>query len=146
MSRASLGDWFRRVRELPPHIAEPDHPSSLVGPLITFRGKQVSVPHSPPRNTLDPRYKTCTDHHLACHCREAEQNEQLHEYRAEWRKAEETLAVILEGHPTWVYDLGDERRDLQCTCTGCKFARANGFLIKSYRSPNHVTIRPATPF
>ena len=56
--------------------------SALVGPLrqITFQDGTKLV-YTPPRDTLDPRYRACARHHPACDCREAELSEQIHEGR-----------------------------------------------------------------
>ncbi|MGY4103457.1 hypothetical protein ACW2Q0_28420 [Nocardia sp. R16R-3T] len=106
---------------LPPHIARPAN--ALVGPLVFFRGQQVAVTSSPPTDTRDPRYDRCTDHHLACDCREAEQNENLHELRTEYRHLTDVLAVMLAGHRTAVYVDGNRRESLDCRCQLCEFAR-----------------------
>ena len=103
----------------PPHM--PLRP--LVGPIVWFRRQMVAVTSSPPQNTCDPRYAACTDHHLACDCREAERSEDLHEYRVALRDIGEVLKAATDGHPTFVY-VGEERRtDLECRCTGCVVAR-----------------------
>ncbi len=110
------------VHDYPPHIARPS--ADLVGPMMRFRGQQVAVTSAPPRDTTDPRYDRCTDHHLACDCREAELNEQLAEQRIDWFQLRDQLGAALVDHPTVVTINGQERRDLYCQCTGCVFARA----------------------
>lgn len=107
---------------LPPHIARPSR--ELVGPVVYFRSQPVAVTSSPPRDTLDPRYDACTDHHLACDCREAEQCERLHEQAVERFELRGRFEVLLDGHPTEVYLNGDIRADLSCHCEGCKLARS----------------------
>ena len=122
--------------DLPPHIARPTPAYELVGPMVPFRGQMVAVTSSPPRDTGDPRWRQCTDHRLACDCREAEQNEQISEMRSERRDIEEAIAQAIHGHPTWVYisagtggygyqygDTRQRRRDLECRCLGCDLAR-----------------------
>ncbi len=118
-----------RHTDLPPHIARPPHRYELVGPLVSFRGQAVAVTSSPPRDTTDPRWRQCTEHRLACDCREAELNEELSELRAERREIADVLAQAIHGHPTFVYVggsfayQGQRRRDLECRCLGCVLAR-----------------------
>ena len=40
-------------------------------------------PYDIPRDTLDPRFRLCSDHHPACDCREAETSERLAELGSE---------------------------------------------------------------
>ncbi|WP_280201897.1 hypothetical protein [Nocardia cyriacigeorgica] len=110
-----------RPRDYPPHIARPG--AGLVGPLVRFRGQPVAVSSSPPRDTRDPRYLACTDHRLACDCREAEQNEQLTEYRIELRQLRDLFDALTESHPTRVEVDGVRRADLECHCPLCVFGR-----------------------
>lgn len=92
------------------------------------------------RDTRDPRYWRCTDHHLACDCRpkpsEAERNEALTEMRADLQSIHDVMKGDLEGHPTRVYDRTGERRDLECRCTGCRIARS----IRGYGPDNMIHI------
>lgn len=106
---------------LPPHVAIPA--ASLVGPLIWFRRQPVAVTSSPPTNTNDPRYIACTEHHLACDCREAERSEDLHEYKSALHDIGETIRAASAGHPTFVYVADERRTDLECRCTSCVVAR-----------------------
>lgn len=69
------------------------------------------VTYDVPANTLDPRYPLCTEHRVACDCREAELREDLAELNAEFRAIREAMAGILAGHPE------------SCMCTGCQIAR-----------------------
>lgn len=107
--------------------------ADLVGPLptISFRGGGIrwddpnppKVAYEPPRDTCDPRYVLCVDHHVACDCREAEMSEDRFEFSA-WRKeVEQAFADILAGHPTVQYD-DTGNRETGCMCTGCQIARA----------------------
>lgn len=116
--------------------------TELVGPLkvgkVTFTGgpsamvrmdgrlrfirTNANAIYTPPANTLDPRYDACTDHHVACDCREAVHAEIAHEYRMEaeyWRTERDALTrkftEVLAGHPTFA--------DKPCQCTGCQLAR-----------------------
>lgn len=108
--------------ELPPHIARPR--GELVGPMVQFRRQLVAVTSSPPRDTSDPRYDRCTEHRLACDCREAEHAEQLHELYAERREIRDALTALIRGHATTVYVGDDPRPDLECRCQLCEFARS----------------------
>ncbi|OMC00337.1 hypothetical protein A5733_04295 [Mycobacterium sp. NS-7484] len=112
------------IHDLPPHIARPTN--SLVGPLVRFRGQSVAITSSPPSNTLDPRYLSCTNHHLACDCREAEKNEQIAEYRGQYWHMRELFDALTDGHPTRVYVSGERRSDLECQCPLCAFGRQAG--------------------
>lgn len=125
----------RRFDEIEPPLHIPDYRSSdpkaaeLVGPLIRFRGgQQLPVPHAPPAETTDPRFYACTDHHLACDCREAELGERLSEMRSEYQHLTTTvkaaLAADIAGHPTRVREGYAGRPDLECQCVGCKLARS----------------------
>jgi hypothetical protein len=110
----------------PPHIADG---RPLVGPMVRFRGGPVAVDRSAPTNTGDPRYRACTDHHLACDCREADLNEQLHEYRSEWQLLRDEMGRAIRGHATVVeQEDGQPRIDLQCQCALCEFARVAGLV------------------
>ncbi|WP_067891302.1 hypothetical protein [Nocardia vaccinii] len=121
---------------LPPHIARPSR--DLVGPVVYFRSQPVAVTSSPPRDTADPRYDRCTDHHLACDCREAEQNEQLAESRMDRFYLRDQLEVVIVDHPTEVYINGDLRPDMCCQCEGCKLARS--LSLVPFRNVRYLTI------
>ena len=132
--------------DLPPHIArQPYRHATLVGPMVRFRGQPVDVGSSTPRYTLDPRYLACTDHHLACDCREAEQNEQINEYRDGYREITDVIAAAIEGHPTEVFIDGEERSDLECQCAGCKIARITRRGISYQHNIRQVRLYTATP-
>ncbi|MEV6154965.1 hypothetical protein AB0L53_31950 [Nonomuraea sp. NPDC052129] len=77
-----------------------------------------------PKNTMDPRWLACTNHHTACDCREAELAEELNEVRVELRHILTVLQEELADHATWAYT-ADNRDDpiAQCKCFGCKIAR-----------------------
>ncbi len=115
----------------PPHIARPTN--DLVGPLLWFRGQPVAVTHSPPTSTSDPRYDRCTEHRLACDCREAERSEELFELRSEQWHMRQLLAALIDGHPTEVFECGEFRRDLECRCPLCAFARQTGLTPSANR-------------
>lgn len=99
--------------------------AALVGPLRTGvihfqrgirRANGGVVAYDPPVNTLDPRYIACTDHHVACDCREAEFSEERNEWRMERASLRSAIDRILDDHPT--------DADEPCMCTGCQIARA----------------------
>lgn len=69
------------------------------------------VDYKGPANTLDPRWRACTSHRVACDCREAELREDLAEYNAQLRETRNAIAEICAGHPDG------------CMCTGCQIAR-----------------------
>jgi hypothetical protein len=75
--------------------------------------------YTPPRDTCDPRFSACTDHHPACDCREAEFAEERQEQRAWHREIQEAFDEVLAGHP--LYRTDDTPG---CQCTGCQIARA----------------------
>jgi hypothetical protein len=83
---------------------------------VTFHdGTFRDVPGGLPLNTMDKRYGSCDDHHLACLCREAEYREELAELRSEDKATWDTMATVLLGHAIHV-----------CDCTGCVVTRACG--------------------
>ncbi|OZE98105.1 hypothetical protein [Rhodococcoides fascians] len=103
--------------------------TAIVGPLEVFRDGQHPVPHPPPRDTMDPRYLACTNHHLACDCREAMHAEAMGERIAEAHDLMRAAEVLLAGHATMVYqDDGQRRNDLECQCVGCSLARHGHFV------------------
>lgn len=110
--------------------------TALVGPLptVAFRGgpdafgwppnlNPPKVAYVPPRNTLDPRYAACTEHRVACDCREAEHAEEMGEWRAERRELQQAFDEALAGHPTYQWS-PDGNTMTGCMCTGCQIARA----------------------
>ena len=101
-----------------------DH-AALVGPLPTVRFHDGTLtPYAPPKDTCDPRYAACRDHSVACDCREAEQAEQLGEYRARLRGIERAAIDALRGHHTYAYTRdGEIDYEWLCMCGGCMIAR-----------------------
>lgn len=110
--------------------------TELVGPLpvVRFSGGPTTarswfnrrrglpaVAYIPPKNTLDPRYDACTEHRVACDCREAEFAEERGEQRMERKQMQDAFNQILAGHETWRYA---EDGSPGCMCTGCQLARA----------------------
>lgn len=90
---------------------------------------EPAVAYRVPRNTLDERYEQCTNHRVACDCREAELNEQLEEHRLEWQALRRVTRSALAGHQLedpreW---RGRDRRSPGlCLCSGCVITRAHG--------------------
>ncbi|SDL74757.1 hypothetical protein SAMN05421874_12878 [Nonomuraea maritima] len=77
-----------------------------------------------PKNTMDPRWRACADHHPACDCREAELAENLAEVRWERDHMLRVMREELAGHATWAYRNNNERDLLaECKCTGCVIVR-----------------------
>lgn len=104
--------------------------TELVGPVRTvrfgWRPGSPEVNYTPPGNTCDPRYDACTDHHVACDCREAEWSEQTHESAGEAKHTQAVFDRVLAGHPTRIYGSPNKytgETDLPCQCTGCQIAR-----------------------
>lgn len=113
--------------DIPAHVARPPHQyGTMVGPVVRFRGQHVDVGRSVPRDTTDPRWNNCTDHHLACDCREAEQNEQINEWRNEFHRLRQSIVEAINDHATTVYVDGSRRPDLECKCGVCAIARNAG--------------------
>lgn len=106
--------------------------AELVGPLptITFQAgymqPRIKQAYDVPRDTCDPRYSACTDHHPACDCREAEHAEEMAEHRGEWKRLRETAARAMSGHQV-KYPFGLSRGQRAtfplCLCTGCVIHR-----------------------
>lgn len=107
--------------------------TELVGPLSTIRFQDGSrQAYSPPKNTLDPRYRACINHHPACDCREAQAAEDRAEHVTYVREIETVARDILTGHPTYAWEDGpDGEREAGCACTGCQIVRAAGLLFSA---------------
>ncbi len=118
--------------------------AEVVGPLPTvlFRGgpdgsdNPVTLAYTPPRNTCDPRYAACTEHRVACDCREAEMAENLCEHRDEWRLLGNAAASALVGHQVMppLAERGRGRLARSddtplCLCSGCVIHRATRTLV-----------------
>jgi hypothetical protein len=55
---------------------------------VRFADGKAVAGYVPPANTVDPRARACTSHHLGCDCREATVQEDMRELAAdrdEWR-------------------------------------------------------------
>lgn len=88
------------------------------GPRRPYDSPSPSVAYDRPKNTLDPRVEACTDHHVACDCREAVLAEGLAEWRSEFLSIQRAIDMVLAGHPTRTK--GDAK---PCQCSGCQIAR-----------------------
>lgn len=104
--------------------------TDLVGPVVAFHdGTQVA--YKPPRDTMDPRYEACADHHTACDCREAERSEDRNEHKVAMDEAREIIAHLIDA-PCPV----DKRM-------GCEFCRgALGSWLGRYASCPRRTQAP----
>lgn len=114
--------------------------TDLVGPVkvVRFwggpRGSRgrfdptMSVIYDLPRNTLDPRFRACTDHHLACDCREAELGEDINEYRADYRGLRDALHRAVAGHDAHT-----------CRCGACGIARETHLTFLAVTQPPRRT-------
>lgn len=94
--------------------------AELAGPLHRVRfadGSELAA--DIPRDTLDPRWRACPAHHLACDCREAEFSEYRMEVLGEIEHIRKAFNDVLGGHLTFAAELGD----VTCECTGCRVAR-----------------------
>lgn len=114
-------------------------------PVVTFSGgphrfeadsvgaPRYKVAYDVPKNTCDPRYSACTEHHVACDCREAELAEQLGEYRAEWGALRSAFRRALVGHqvhaPGW-WRGPEEQFEGLCLCPGCLIVRTHGGVFR----------------
>lgn len=94
------------------------HVSFIGGPRRPLDSPFPSVAYDPPASTLDPRVEACTDHYVACDCREACMAEDRSEIRSEFRAIHQAFDMVLAGHPTRTD--GDAR---PCQCSGCQIAR-----------------------
>lgn len=103
----------------------------IVGPLPTVRfygGRSwdegaVRMAYQPPRSTIDLRARVCTEHRVACDCREAEFAETRREYAGEMAYHRTVVNRVLAGHVTHAYYGGDVDWSRRCNCTGCQIAR-----------------------
>lgn len=87
--------------------------TALVGPLPTIRFHDgTKIAYTVPRDSMDPRYVACTNHHPACDCREAERAEDVGEHRAAMDDARQIIAHLMDA-PCSI----DKRQDCQ-TCRG----------------------------
>lgn len=110
--------------------------AEVAKPIVArFRGHSGPVMHLPvplPTDTMDPRWAACTDHRVACDCREAEMAENLREYRYERDQAALVFNEVLKGHQTFAYTADGVRdRFAECKCTGCEIARRTYFRTDS---------------
>jgi hypothetical protein len=123
--------------------------AALVGPLpvVRFRGgpgrwddpDPPKVAYSPPRDTTDPRFAECTDHRVACDCREALWAEDRQEWAYARREAQEAVDDLLAGHPTWS---DDGNTFTGCMCTGCQLARALHLWPRPWAAASEAAMNP----
>lgn len=92
------------------------------GPDRDHRRPLPWVPYIVPRDTMSPRYVACTDHHVACDCREAILSENERELRFELRDWTDAANDVLAGHPTRIWLPGVDE-PAGCACTGCEITR-----------------------
>ncbi|MEV6033617.1 hypothetical protein AB0L65_20850 [Nonomuraea sp. NPDC052116] len=87
-------------------------------------GAEIALILPLPKNTMDPRWRACANHHTACDCREAELAEDMAELRWERDHMLRVLREELAGHATWAYSDDNERDPVaECKCTGCMIVR-----------------------
>lgn len=112
--------------------------TELVGPVPSVRFHDgTKVAYRVPRDTMDPRYRPCRDHHVACDCREAELAEQIQELRAQLEEVRAVAREVLAGHPTFAYERGVTRdREVGCACTGCRIVRRSWLLNAAENGPS----------
>lgn len=112
--------------------------TELVGPVETvkfmggptcFTGPHPTVIYDVPASTLDHRYQSCTDHHVACDCREADLAEVIGELRSELDAIIRIALEVCDGHATEAWE--DERYQTGCMCTGCQIIRRAHLLGRS---------------
>jgi len=105
--------------------------AEVVGPVRpihfgSLRGG-VDITYTPPGNTLDPRYAACSDHHVACDCREALWSENQNEWRMETDHQREVFDRFIGTHSTEISGSPNRftgEKDRPCQCTGCQIYRA----------------------
>jgi hypothetical protein len=86
-----------------------------------------------PKNTIDPRVAACTNHRVACDCREAVLAEDLSELRAERDLFIAVMREALAGHATRAYTSNNEPDEqAECKCTACGIVRRLPFYIGGY--------------
>jgi hypothetical protein len=127
--------------------------TDLVGPITTFHGgphrysplttARPFVIYAPPRDTMDPRWAACLDHHVACDCREAEWAERLADMTNELRYQSDAAWRALQGHQvayprdeypgTWPL----------CLCSGCVIHRECWLLPPNAIDHRTGRVRPA---
>lgn len=117
--------------------------AEIVGPVasVYFGGgprnpddpwDRTAIAYVRPRDTMDPRFEACTDHHVACDCREAEFAENESEARYERKATQQAFEAVLAGHDTYATDDGRPG----CLCTGCQIARqAHIWVYDAYSLP-----------
>ncbi|MEW1845919.1 hypothetical protein AB0392_48895 [Nonomuraea angiospora] len=86
-----------------------------------------------PTDTSDPRWAACTNHRVACDCREAVHAEDLAEARGDRDLLLGALREELVDHATRAYTAdGGRDEQAECKCSGCRVARRLPFHIGGY--------------
>lgn len=102
--------------------------SAVVGPLrrVWFNDGMTNPRYYDlPKNTLDPRYEACADHHPACDCREATIAEDRAELVAEHKAMSKAILDAIKGHQTYAATPDGFRDEFgMCKCPACGIARA----------------------
>ena len=102
--------------------------SAVVGPLrrVWFNdGMTAPRYYDLPKNTLDPRYEACADHHPACDCREASIAEAFAEHKAEHDAMYNAILAAIKGHNTYPAATDRQLAEFEmCKCPACGIARA----------------------
>lgn len=109
----------------PPHLVPPN-----LHPVVRFHDG-TEITYDVPVNSLDPRYRACTEHRTACDCREAVLSEEVRELQAQIREARDAALQILAGHPiyAWTANPDGTQTDASCMCTGCQIVRAGHLVL-----------------
>lgn len=101
--------------------------TAVVGPLrrVWFNDGMTNPRYYDlPKNTLDPRYEACADHHPACDCREATIAENHDELVSENRSMYRAILAAIKGHMTYAADAhGMPDEFAMCKCPACGIAR-----------------------
>lgn len=87
----------------------------------------VDILYTPPKDTRDPRYAACVDHHVACDCREALWSENENEWRMERALMVKVFDRFIGDHSTDIMGAPNPHtgeRDRACQCMGCQIYRA----------------------
>jgi hypothetical protein len=98
--------------------------ADLVGPLRRVWFNDAPRYYDLPRDTLDPRYEACADHHPACDCREASIAEAFAEHKAEHDAMRNAILAAIKGHNTYPPATSWETAQFEmCKCVACDIAR-----------------------
>lgn len=84
--------------------------SEVMTPTVRFKpgtDQAGATGYDVPKDTLDPRYAACTDHRVACDCREAERAETIAELLAELQEYRRAFEAFWRAAP---YDVTRQAR------------------------------------